>query len=125
MLAHKDAMATIAVKDLGVAKKFYQDILGFSSAGAEGVGVVTLRSGKSTIVIYETEFAGTNKATSATWGVGDDIDSIVQTLRLAGVPFEHYDIPGLQCEGDVHVAGEFRAAWFRDPDGNILHLNNQ
>jgi len=125
MLAQKDAMATIAVKDLVVAKKFYQDILGFSSAGAEGAGVVTLRSGRSTIVVYESEFAGTNKATSATWGVGDDLDSIVQTLKLAGVSFEHYGVQGLRREGDVHVAGGFRAAWFKDPDGNILHLNNQ
>ena len=53
MLANKDAMATIAVKDLAVAKKFYQQILGFSPTGVEGPGVVTLRSGNSTIVIYE------------------------------------------------------------------------
>jgi hypothetical protein len=84
-----------------------------------------LRSGNSTIVVYESQFAGTNKATSATWGVGKEMDSIVRNLKEAGVPFEHYDAPGLQREGDVHVAGEFKAAWFKDPDGNILHINNQ
>ena len=125
MLANKDAMATIAVRDLAVAKKFYQQILGFSPTGVEGPGVVTLRSGNSTIVIYELQFAGTNKATSATWGVGGDMDSIVRTLKVAGVPFEHYETPGLRRDGDVHVAGEFKAAWFKDPDGNILHINNQ
>ena len=125
MLANKDAMATIAVKDLAVAKQFYQQILGFSPTGVEGPGVVTLRSGTSTIVIYESEFAGTNKATSATWGVGDDMDSIVRTLEVAGVPFEHYETPGLRRDGNVHVAGDFKAAWFKDPDGNILHINNQ
>jgi len=25
-------------------------------------------------------------------------------------------------EGDVHVAGRIRAAWFRDPDGNVLAI---
>ena len=125
MLADKDAMATIAVKDLAVAKTFYQRTLGFSPTGLEGAGVVTLRSGNSTIVIYESEFAGSNKATSATWGVGADMDTIVHSLQKAGVPFEHYDAPGLRRDGDVHVAGDFKAAWFKDPDGNILHINNQ
>jgi catechol-2,3-dioxygenase len=118
-------MATIAVKDLTVARTFYQQTLGFSPTGLEGAGVVTLRSGNSTIVIYESEFAGSNKATSATWGVGADMDAIVHSLQKAGVPFEHYDAPGLRRDGDVHVAGDFKAAWFKDPDGNILHINNQ
>jgi len=125
MLADKNAMATIAVKDLAAAKTFYQQKLGFSPIGTEGAGVVTFRSGNSTIVVYESQLAGTNKATSATWGVGNEMDSIVQSLKTAGVPFEHYDIPGLKREGDVHIAGEFKAAWFKDPDGNILHINNQ
>jgi hypothetical protein len=62
MLADKNAMATIAVKNLAAAKNFYQQTLGFSSTGVEGPGVVTLRSGNSTIVVYESQFAGTNKA---------------------------------------------------------------
>src|SRR5215475_3549425 len=72
MLADKNAMATIAVKDLAAAKTFYQQKLGFSPIGAEGAGVVTLRSGNSTVVVYESQFAGTNKVTSATWGVGNE-----------------------------------------------------
>jgi hypothetical protein len=33
-------------------------------------------------------------------------------------------LPGLARKGDVHVAGTFKAAWFKDPDGNILHINS-
>ena len=124
MLTDKQAMATIAVKKIATAKKFYGDTLGLKQTGAMGAGVVTYRSGNSAIVVYESEFAGTNKATSATWGVGDELETIVQTLKKAGVSFEHYDLPGLRREGDIHVAGEFRAAWFKDPDGNILHINS-
>ncbi|HUP18872.1 MAG TPA: VOC family protein, partial [Gemmatimonadota bacterium] len=87
-------------------------------------GVVTYRSGGSTIVVYESEFAGTNRATSVTWGVGDELDEIVRRLPDAGVAFEHYDMPG-EREGNVHIMGSFKAAWFTDPDGNILHVNNQ
>ena len=125
MLANKDAMATIAVKDLGAAKKFYLQTLGFAPVGDEEMGVLTLKSGKSVVVVYESKFAGTNKATSATWGVGDEMDSIVKTLKQKGVSFEHYDMDGMKRDGDVHVFGGFKAAWFKDPDGNILHINNQ
>jgi catechol-2,3-dioxygenase len=123
MLADKNAMATIAVKDIAAAKKFYEGALGLKPSGVDP-GVVTYRSGNSTVVVYQSQFAGTNKATSATWGVGDEIEAIIQTLKKAGVAFEHYDLPGLRREGDIHFAGDFKAAWFKDPDGNILHINS-
>jgi catechol 2,3-dioxygenase-like lactoylglutathione lyase family enzyme len=124
MLSTKDAMATIAVKDIAAAKQFYEGKLGLEPAGGMGPGVAVYRSGASRIVVYESEFAGTNKATSATWGVGAEFEDIVGTLRAAGVAFEHYDLPGLERRGDIHAAGNFKAAWFKDPDGNILHINS-
>ena len=39
--------------------------------------------------------------------------------------FEHYDLPDTTLEGDVHIAADFKAVWFKDPDGNILNLINQ
>jgi hypothetical protein len=45
-----------------------------------------------------------------------------RSLRERGVKFEHYDLPGLTQKGDVHAFGEFKTAWFKDPDGNILAL---
>jgi catechol 2,3-dioxygenase-like lactoylglutathione lyase family enzyme len=124
MLGDKDAMATIAVKDIAAAKRFYGGTLGFEQVDMDGGGVAIYRSGTSKIVVYQSDFAGTNKATSATWGVGAAFDDIVQTLKAAGVTFERYDMPGLQRTGDIHTAGSFKAAWFKDPDGNILHVNN-
>ncbi|HEY4076146.1 MAG TPA: VOC family protein [Rhizomicrobium sp.] len=125
MLADKAAMATIAVKNLGTAKNFYGEVLRLKQSKDMGEEAAIYQSGTSTLVVYRSEFAGTNKATSATWGVGEDLEAIVQTLKQQGVPFEHYDMPGLTRQGDIHVAGDFKAAWFKDPDGNILHINNQ
>ena len=59
-----------------------------------------------------------------TWVV-DDVDAVVEDLNEKGVPFEHYEMPGMRLEGDVHVAGRMRAAWFQDPDGNVLALVNE
>ena len=75
--------------------------------------------------MYESQFAGTNKATAATWMVGDEIESIVKTLKSKGVPFEHYDMPNMKRQGDIHVAGNMKVAWFKDPDGNILNVVNR
>jgi hypothetical protein len=57
--------------------------------------------------------------------VGAELDAIVRTLGGKGVVFEHYDLPGLTREGDIHVAGPMKVAWFKDPDGNIHSLMNQ
>jgi hypothetical protein len=47
----------------------------------------------------------------------------VENLKKKGVEFEHYEIPEAKLEGDIHVFGDFKAAWFKDPDGNILCLH--
>ena len=124
MLAERDAAATIAVKDLDRAKKFYEGILGLKPSGGQDSEVRVYQSGNSKIVVYKSQYAGTNQANAVTWGVGDDLDGVVQTLKAKGVVFEHYDLPGLTRKGDVHVAGRFKAAWFKGPDGNILHINS-
>lgn len=120
-LADAEAMATIAVKDLDRARKFYEETLGLKRSGNDEQGVLGFRSGNSTIVVYQSQYAGTNKATSATWLVAD-AEPIVAALKAKGVSFEHYDLPGLTRKGDLHVAGSFKGAWLKDPDGNILHI---
>lgn len=125
MLADRAAMATIAVRNIEAAKTFYGEILGLKIADEMEGGVLICGSGNPKLVVYKSEFAGTNKATSATWGVGGDFDKIVAHLQSKAVSFEHYDFPDLKRQGDVHVSGTFKAAWFKDPDGNILHINNQ
>lgn len=124
MLADANAMATVAVKDLKTAHKFYEGTLRLKRSEADGPGVATYRSGVSTIVVYESQYAGTNQATTVTWGLGKEFDAVMRSLQDAGVKFEHYDLRDARREGDVHVFGDFRAAWFKDPDGNILHVNN-
>jgi catechol 2,3-dioxygenase-like lactoylglutathione lyase family enzyme len=124
MLADCDAIATIAVKDLHMARTFYGNVLSLKErAPSDNPEVITYESGTSKILVYRSQYAGTNKATVITWTVGADLDSIVQTLKAKGVAFEHYDLPLLSRQGDIHVAGDgLRVAWFKDPDGNILSI---
>lgn len=125
MLGNKDAVANIAVKNLDTAKKFYEDTLGLTPVGAEDQEVVVFKSGNSTVYVYQSQYAGTNKATAVTWVVGDDVEGIVQQLKAKGIAFEHYDMPGITRDGDVHIADDMKVAWFKDPDGNILNIINR
>jgi catechol 2,3-dioxygenase-like lactoylglutathione lyase family enzyme len=124
MLGDKDAVANIAVKNLETAKKFYEETLGLTQIGAEGQEVIVFRSGSSKIYVYKSQYAGTNQATALTWVVGKDIEGLVQELKAKGVTFEHYDMPDVTREDDIHVAGNMKVAWFKDPDGNILNIIN-
>jgi catechol 2,3-dioxygenase-like lactoylglutathione lyase family enzyme len=125
MLGNKDAIATIAVKDLSIARKFYEGALGLKLVSTQGEEALVFKSGTSTVTVYRSQFAGTNRATAVGWRVGTDIDKVVAGLKERGVEFLHYDLPGMTRTGDLHVAGEFKAAWFKDPEGNILSLANQ
>jgi catechol 2,3-dioxygenase-like lactoylglutathione lyase family enzyme len=126
MLKDANVMATVAVKDLAAARAFYVDKLGLGldPDAASEPGVLSLRSGDATLLVYESQYAGTNRATAATWSVGDELEAVVQTLKARGVPFEHYDMPDTTLQGDIHVSGAIKVAWCKDPDGNILSLVN-
>jgi len=120
MLSDKEAIATVAVKNLETAKKFYEGKLGLTKI-MENEEVLTFKTGKSTLFVYRSQFAGTNKATLVTF-VAEEVEDLVQTLRGRGVTFEHYDLPNMTRQGDLHVAGPMKTAWFKDPDGNIFSL---
>lgn len=121
MLASTDAVATLAVTDIDRAKRFYEGKLGFVPLPSPEPAVLLLKSGNSKIIVYASEYSGTNKATAVTWTV-KDVGGTVKELKRKGVAFEHYDFPGVKMEGDVHVMGKSKAAWFKDPDGNILAI---
>ena len=119
MLAKREAAATIAVKSAPEARKFYEGRVGLLPEDTSEPSVVSYKSGKSTIFVYESRYAGSNRATAATWIV-DDVEKEVSALKARGIAFEHYDMPGGTWKGDVFVSGKMHAAWFKDPDGNVL-----
>jgi catechol 2,3-dioxygenase-like lactoylglutathione lyase family enzyme len=122
MLKDKSSSAIIAVSDIDRARKFYRDTLGLELRDDSMGDVLVFKTGDTSLVVYRSDFAGTNKANAAVWGVGNEIDRITADLKSKGVTFEHYD--GMDRQGDIHVAGSMKMVWFKDPDGNILHLNN-
>jgi catechol 2,3-dioxygenase-like lactoylglutathione lyase family enzyme len=124
MLGDANVQPMLPVKDLEEAQKFYEKTLGLKKVHAEPDTVVTYQSGGTTLNVYRSEFAGTNKGTAALWEV-HDVEGTVKQLKAKGVTFEHYDLPGLTLEGDIHRAGDFAVVWFKDPAGNILSVQTR
>jgi catechol 2,3-dioxygenase-like lactoylglutathione lyase family enzyme len=115
----------LPVRDLGQAQRFYEGTLGLKKLHVEPDVVATYQSGRSTLHVYRSEFAGTNKGTAALWEV-DDVPGTVKELKAKGATFEHYDdMPGVTRDGDIHRAGPMQVAWLKDPDGNILSVQSR
>ena len=124
MLRDKNSSAIVAVTDMDRARRFYGQTLGLEASG-DDMGeedVAGYRTGDTSLTVYRSDYAGTNKANAVTWDVGEELNGIVDDLKGKGVTFEHYDMPGLTLDGDVHRGDGMGLVWFRDPDGNILHL---
>jgi catechol 2,3-dioxygenase-like lactoylglutathione lyase family enzyme len=131
MLGDKNAIATLPVGDMERARDFYENTLGLKHAPGfpedADPGAIVYQAGSSAVLVYQSAYAGTNQATAASWGVGDDFDAIVDYLRNKGVTFEHYDdLPDTTREGDIHTfgGGGMKSVWFKDPDGNIINVGN-
>ena len=122
MLGDMAAVATVGVRDMKRAARFYEDTLGLERIHSMGEMAAAYKTGKASLFVYQSQYAGTNKATAVTWDVGTDVDAVVRNLKQKGVAFEHYELPDTRLEGDVHVSGDRRLAWLKDPDGNILAL---
>lgn len=120
----KSSSAIVAVSDIDRARHFYSDMLGLELNGEGMDGVLVYKTGATYLVVYPSEFAGTNKANAVVWDCGADIDAIVADLGARGVTFEHYEMDGVFYKDGIHDANGFKMAWFKDPDGNILHLNS-
>lgn len=122
MLGDADVTTMVAVKDAAEAREFYEGALGLTRLDSSPT-VTRYQSGVSTLVVYESQTAGTNEATTAVWTI-KDLERTVAGLKAHGVEFVHYDdVPGLTRHDDIHDNGVFKTAWFKDPSGNILEVN--
>jgi catechol 2,3-dioxygenase-like lactoylglutathione lyase family enzyme len=119
-----EAEATLPAADIARARAFYEQTLGLE-VEEENPGGVMFKVGTSHLLVYPSEFAGSNKATAANLEV-EDIRAAVADLRGKGITFEQYDFPGLKTDEDgiADLGGEL-GAWFVDPEGNIIAVGQR
>jgi catechol 2,3-dioxygenase-like lactoylglutathione lyase family enzyme len=120
-LSDAKAYATVAVSDLPRAISFYRDTLGLDEVESVPHVVTTFACGGTRVEVYESQFAGSNKATAISFEV-NDLEAVMADLRQKGVTFEEYDQPGIKTVNGIAEAMGIRSSWIKDPDGNILAL---
>ena len=120
MLSDCRVAAAIPVQDLAAVRSFYEDTLGLKVTEERSDGLLFECGAGSQILVFPSSGASDGSFTQASWECAD-LDAELADLRSRGVTFESYDLPGFTSDenGIVDVQGA-RAAWFKDPAGNLL-----
>jgi catechol 2,3-dioxygenase-like lactoylglutathione lyase family enzyme len=124
MLRQSPVTTIIPVVDPDQARQFYEEVLGLEEERRLPDGSVVLRAGGSALELSRRTRAVPSPYTVASFEVRD-VSREVGELEARGVRFEDYDLPDLKTDRHVCVLGSEKAAWFKDPDGNILCLHEQ
>lgn len=119
MLATFSITPTLPTSDLQRARAFYEGTLGFS--GEDVPEGVMYSAGSGRFMVYESGYAGTNKATAMAFEIpADSFDAEVADLRARGIVFDEFEMEGITWSDGVAEIESERSAWFSDPDGNII-----
>jgi catechol 2,3-dioxygenase-like lactoylglutathione lyase family enzyme len=121
-LAASSVTCMLPVKDLARARGFYEDALGLEPLGAKPDGKFIYRCGGTELALFPKPEGTKAEHTALSFRV-EHIADAVATLEGRGVRFADYDLPALKTVGHVCVLGSEKAAWFEDPEGNILCLH--
>ena len=121
-LSSNQVTAMLPVKDMARARNFYEKQLALVPLGEKPDGKFVYRCGGTEIALFPRPEGTKAEHTALSFKV-DDIRSAIRELEGRGVSFADYDLPGLQTVEHVCVLGSEKAAWFQDPEGNILCLH--
>ena len=122
LLAETEVTCMLPVKDMPRARRFYEEQLGLVPEGLQADGKFTYRVGGTTVALFPKPEGTKAEHTALSFKV-DDIGRAIAELKDRGVRFADYDFPGLKTVEHVCVLGSEKAAWFEDPEGNILCLH--
>jgi catechol 2,3-dioxygenase-like lactoylglutathione lyase family enzyme len=119
-LATSTIATMLPVTDTDRAKEFYANTLRLPFEGVDPTGELRFGlGGGAKLVLLPREAGAQSKSTAMAWEVAD-LDAEMAELEGRGVVFEDYDLPDLKTVNHVAEMGGDRAAWFLDPDGNVL-----
>jgi catechol 2,3-dioxygenase-like lactoylglutathione lyase family enzyme len=122
MLTSSPVTTMLPVKDLDRARDFYLNKLGLQALGPRPDGKFLLRCNGTTLALFPKPEGTKAEHTAVSFSV-DDIVAAIRDLKGRGVAFHDYDLPGFKTIEHVAILGAEKAAWFNDPEGNILCLH--
>ena len=113
----------LPMHDADRTQKFYSDQLGLPFEGTNDEGSLMYRlAGGIQLMMLPRPDEKPLGSTAMSFEVGN-LEEEIADLESRGVGFEDYDMPGLRTENHIATMGHEKAAWFLDPDGNVLCLH--
>lgn len=119
MLGHSHVTTILPVVNVDRARRFYEEKLGLGPGERTPDGGRLYRTGDGSFELSPRKEPTRNPYTAMSFEVPDVVRE-VRELETRGVAFEDYDLPDLKTVEHVCVLGSDKAAWFKDPEGNIL-----
>jgi catechol 2,3-dioxygenase-like lactoylglutathione lyase family enzyme len=122
MLSQFKAYPVVPSSDLDRARTWYEEKTGMTPAKADPGGLWYQCADGTWFLVTSSAYAGTAQNTAATFQV-EGIEEVMASLRDRGLQFEEYDMPDFKTVDGLFAMGPYKAAWFRDADGNIIELS--
>ena len=122
MLNTERLKAFVATIDRDRAKSFYGGVLGLKLVSEDDFGM-EFDSGGMLLRISPVKEFTPHQFTVLGWVVAD-IAVTAALLAQKGVVFERFEFLEQDAAGIWTAPGGTHVAWFKDPDGNLLSLND-
>ena len=119
MLSSCRVHATLPTSDVDRLRTWYEGVLGLTPLAVRPGAVLYETTPGSVFAISRGSVPSSGTHTQMAFTVAD-VEAEVAELEARGVVFESYDSP--QTVGGIATIGPGRAAWFKDPDGNLLAI---
>lgn len=121
MLKDFPVYTTLPTTDFARARAFYKEKLGLTPTDPEGD---IFECGKGTAFVLASTGFKPGGHTQMSFLV-DDVAAVVKQLKAKGVVFEEYDVPGLKTVNGIAARPDFKAAWFKDSEGNMIGIGQR
>lgn len=119
MLPDRQVYPALPTADLERLRRFYEDVVGFRVRD-ENPRTIYYGAGNGTFFALAKSGGRPSGTHTQMAFLVADIDMEVAELRRRGVVFETYETPRTVAGiADMEVG---RAAWFKDPDGNLIGM---
>jgi len=123
MLADHPCYTILLSKDLDASRTFYHDVLGLEILREDlGPGVeerIVFKTANGRLILSKSTVGTSDTQTQMAWMV-PDIQAALDDLRARGVRIEEYEAPDPVTVDGIADLGYSWAAWFIDPDANVL-----
>jgi predicted enzyme related to lactoylglutathione lyase len=121
MLSEKTVVTKLPVVDIERAKQFYKEKLELKLIHEMDEGLAFEAGNNTQLYLYKREKTKADHTVASF--IVDDVETEVEHLKEKGIVFEEYDLPNIKTINGIATSGNYKSAWFKDTEGNIISIS--